>query len=86
MSETTYSVRAAAKLLGVGETIIRNAITDGTLNFYKYGRGKGIIRIRHADLEAYQESCRRGPKVKRQALPVGLSPEVIKGLKKHGVI
>lgn len=86
MTALTYSIRQAAKLIGVSEWIIRNATTDGALVSYKHGRGKGVIRILHADLEAYQDSCRRGPKSRRQALPRGLSPEAIARLKRFGGI
>lgn len=81
------SVRQAATVLGVCHTLVYEAIKDGSLGHYRFGRGKGVIRISQAHLDDYRDRCFRGPEpAKPSVQPRTLKPESINRLRKMGVL
>ncbi len=52
------TVKEAAQFLRVSESTIRNAIRDGTLPAFRFGKRRGTIRIRECDLQAYLAACK----------------------------
>jgi excisionase family DNA binding protein len=69
-SKKWLSVKDAAKYLGVSAHTVRDMVDSGKLTYYRPGNGRGKISFRGADLEAYLEGVRFGPKPKvRPSLP-----------------
>jgi excisionase family DNA binding protein len=54
-------VSEAAKQLRCSEMTIYRLCRDGKLPHYRLGVGRGVIRIRSADLAACQQTCRSLP-------------------------
>lgn len=52
------TVRQAAKELNVSQDTIYEACDQQGLTHYRYGKGRGTIRIKRADLEAWQATRR----------------------------
>lgn len=52
------TVLDAAARLGVCRTSVYELIKSGQLQSYRFGKGRGAIRISEGDLTAYQESSR----------------------------
>lgn len=55
--EQMITVAAAASHLGIGVSTVRDAIRSGKLRHYRFGVGRGTIRIDPADLEDYRQRC-----------------------------
>lgn len=63
--ERQLTVQEVADVLGVAPKSVLRWVYDGDLTAYRYGRGRGIIRIEPADLRAFR--TRIGAPVKRAA-------------------
>lgn len=61
------SVKEAAQHLGLGRSAIYSLVASKQLACYRIGPSKGLIRFKVADLDAYVERQREGPKVKTPA-------------------
>lgn len=63
------SVNETAKELGLGRSAIYALVASGQLACYRIGPSEGRIRFKPEDIEAYVESKRVGPKVRRPPAP-----------------
>lgn len=63
------SVNETAKELGLGRSAIYALVSSGQLACYRIGPSEGRIRFKPEDIDAYVESKRRGPKVRRPPAP-----------------
>lgn len=54
------TVRQAAVALGISERLARDLIANGELPHHRVGSGRGRVRIRARDLEAYQNRRQAG--------------------------
>lgn len=52
-------VKQAAEILGVNQASVYDLVQSGKLPHYRIGMGRGVIRLRQDDVEAYLESCYR---------------------------
>jgi excisionase family DNA binding protein len=52
------TVQDVAALLGVSKSLVYQLVETGKIACHKVGTGRGIIRFRDADVEAYLKSCR----------------------------
>jgi excisionase family DNA binding protein len=48
-----YDVRTAAEVIGVSEWTVRRMVADGSIGYYRRGRGYGRIVIRQSDIDNY---------------------------------
>lgn len=55
--------KEAARLAGIGERTLRQAVYDGRLTAYRIG---GVVRLDRRDVEAWIFSQRRGPSIPKQ--------------------
>lgn len=79
------TIAAAAESLGIGESTVRDAIRSGKLRHYRFGVGRGTIRIDPVDLEAYRQRCLVGtpePQPARVVVPRELEASA----RKYGLI
>lgn len=66
------TIATAAESLGIKESTIRDIIRAGKLSHYRFGVGRGTIRIDPADLEVYRQRCLVGtpePQTGRALVP-----------------
>lgn len=73
MSDTAkpfWTPKETADYLGLTEATVRVMVKEKVLAGYRVGEKGGRIRIRPADVTAYLEGCRVGPKAKAEPTPV----------------
>jgi hypothetical protein len=51
-----YGVRDAARELGVSEVTFRRMLSQRLIGHYRRGTGRGLIVVRHTDIENYRRS------------------------------
>jgi hypothetical protein len=51
-----YDVRGAAKELNVSEVTLRRMLSQRLIGCYRRGSGRGLIIVRHSDIENYRRS------------------------------
>jgi hypothetical protein len=51
-----YDVKNAAKELNVSEVTFRRMLSQRLIGCYRRGSGRGLIVIRHSDIENYRRS------------------------------
>lgn len=86
MSDARWlSVKEAAEALGVSVATVYGMADKGLIAHYRVGTGRGRLNFKPADVDAYLESKRTGPAVKkvapspRRAFPVPLEDHFAKG-------
>ncbi len=60
-----YTVREAAGVLGISESLVRDLIRDGQLDAYRFGQRKTVIY--RGDLEAFRQSRKVEAPSKRES-------------------
>jgi excisionase family DNA binding protein len=64
------NIKEGAEYLGISAHTVRDMVERGKLTHYRPGNGRGRIKFRSSDLEAYLEGVRFGPRPKaRPSLP-----------------
>ncbi len=51
-----YDVRGAARVLNVSEITMRRMLSQRLIGHYRRGSGRGLIVVRHSDIENYRMS------------------------------
>lgn len=51
-----YDVRSAARELNVSEITLRRMLAQRLIGHYRRGSGRGLIIIRHSDIETYRRA------------------------------
>jgi excisionase family DNA binding protein len=68
------SAKQAAESLGLSPSVVYEMAHQGAIAHYRVGLGRGKLVFRPADVEAYLESKRGGPKPKPPAAITARSP------------
>jgi hypothetical protein len=55
-ADEEYDVRGAARVLNVSEITMRRMITQRLIGHYRRGSGRGLIVVRHSDIDNYRRS------------------------------
>lgn len=71
-------VKQVAALLGVSAPCVYAIVREGKLACHRIGVGRGAVRIRRSDLDAYLESCRVS---KNEGQRVSPTPRGLKHIK-----
>lgn len=59
------SVKKVAERLGISRALLYSLVGSGKISCYRIGMGRGAIRFKDEDVQAYLESCRvEGEEVK----------------------
>jgi excisionase family DNA binding protein len=51
-----YDVRRAARALNVSEVTMRRMLARREIGHYRKGTGRGVIVVRHSDIENYRKA------------------------------
>jgi hypothetical protein len=51
-----FDVRSAARELGVSEVTFRRMLAQRLIGHYRRGSGRGLIVVRHSDIENYRRA------------------------------
>jgi excisionase family DNA binding protein len=70
MPSAMMSVKGAAEYLGLGRSAIYELVAAKKLACYRMGPKGGRLKFKAADLDAYTERQREGPKTKEPAKPL----------------
>lgn len=57
--ETLLTVREVSRVLRVSINCVYNLVSQGKLPSYRIGAGRGAIRVKREDINAYLATCRR---------------------------
>ncbi len=51
-------IRQVAERLGISQALVYSLVSSGKIGCYRIGLGRGAIRFREEDVEAYLQTCR----------------------------